>query len=512
MKTTNYIYLAAAALALASCSNDEPGQGVSPAADGAAVVTADIAGVARSRAHDTAWDAADQIGISGYTGSVDYLNIPYTTASGDGSFSASNGVEKGIFFQNNQSVSFSAYYPYNAAVTADNPEIAANTSNQSQAKTFDFLFASGATASLDKPAIKFTNDAAFSHRMTQLVIKVTPDGNSSFDASTALTDGTATLSGLKSEGSFDTATGLAAATGDAADWTLNGNVTPSISGTTLTYVMILFPQEVSDGITYSIEYDGATYSCTLNPALAPGKRYTYNVTLRKTGLTVGTAQITDWEDDGEANIEAGITDPFNGHEAVLMREATDTQPALYFATCNIGAENPEDAGLYFWWGDVIGYDSEHPFNFVLGNTAVVTWNKSNDELLESGIIDSELRLTPEYDAAHVQWGSGWRMPTKNELDWLVNSNFCNWEEHEIQTENGAVKGWLVTSNETGSSIFLPKAGYWGVFESIIYDFGERTSLWSSQLYTINSAYRLWDNTARTANKGTGMPIRPVIEQ
>lgn len=307
LNKTKYLLYALPALMLGACSKEEPVPGTA-GAEGAAQVRADIAGMMASRAHDNAWDAGDRIGISGTTGDVEYINVPYVTTSGDGAFAPYKGVEEGIFFQNNAPATFSAYYPYSADVDADNAEIAANTTDQSKSKSkeFDFLFADGATGSLAHPALNFVGDAAFTHRMTQLVVKVTPDAEAGFDADSALTEGTGTLSGLKSAGKFDTTTGIAEATGEAADWTLNGNVTPTEDGSTLTYVMILFPQEAADGVTYRIEYDGASYSCKLTPALAAGKRYTYNVTLRKTGLTVASSDITDWIDDTDEDIEGGM--------------------------------------------------------------------------------------------------------------------------------------------------------------------------------------------------------------
>lgn len=504
---SKYLLYAIPALLLAACSNEEPATG--PASDGAAVVTADIAGIAKSRAHDNAWDSGDQIGISGSTGTVAYVNVPYTT-SGDGSFSASNGVENGIFFQNKETATFSAYYPYNAGVTADNTEIAANTADQSKSKEFDFLFANGANGSVANPAINFTGDAAFSHKMTQLVIKVTPDENAGFEASTALSNGTSTLCGLKSAGSFDTATGVAAASGDDADWTLNGNVSPSVDGTTLTFAMIIFPQETVDGVTYRIDYDGATYSCTLTPELAAGKRYTYNVTLKKTGLTVASSEITDWEDEPAEDVDADMEPPFtiNGHEAVLMRAATETEAALYFATCNLGATTPYEAGLYFWWSDVVGQTPDEGLHFAHDN--VPTYIMREDELKAHGYIDDSLNLTSTYDAAHQQWGGQWRLPTKADIEWLIDSNNCTWHEQVQSDVDGRLSGYIVTSTTTGNSIFIAEAGI--AYDSMIIGLNSICNYVTSTFHSDSNNYSLL--YTHSPNLGVeaqwqGGSIRPV---
>ncbi len=450
---TKYLLYALPALMLGACSNEEQVPAMNEA-DGAAVVRADIAGMMVSRAHDSAWDAGDKVGISGTMGAVAYVNVPYTT-QGDGAFAASEGVAKGIFFQNKEEVSFSAYYPYSAAVDADNAEIAANTTDQSESKSFDFLFADGAKGSVDNPAINFIGDAAFSHKMTQLVVKVTPDTDSGFDAETALAKGKNYLIGLKSEGKFNTTTGVAE--GEAADWALNENVTPTEDGLSLTYAMILFPQQVADGITYRIEYDGAAYSCTLNPALEAGKRYTYNVTLKKTGLTVASSTITDWSDEEAVDVNGGMegADPFNGHEAVLMRKATENAPALYVATCNLGASTPYEEGLYFWWGDVVGHVPGDGFLFNTQNQEIITTYKTSGQLEKLGIVGKGNILTPDYDAAQSQWGGAWRMPTNDDMYWLIESENCTWEwDENIEGHSG----YWVTSNSTGNKIFLPKTG------------------------------------------------------
>ena len=85
-------------------------------------------------------------------------------------------------------------------------------------------------------------------------------------------------------------------------------------------------------------------------------------------------------------------------------------------------------------------------------------------------------LAPEHDAAHVHWGGGWRMPTKQELDDLISK--CNWA---WTTVNG-VQGWIITGKDS-ASIFLPCAGL-GKGTSLDYA-GSEGLYWSSEL---NSSY------------------------
>ncbi len=155
----------------------------------------------------------------------------------------------------------------------------------------------------------------------------------------------------------------------------------------------------------------------------------------------------------------------------------------YWATTNIGAENPEDYGYYFWWGDTVGYKRENDkwvasdgsssnFSFSSGNAP--TYNKSIATLQGEGWIAADSVLVPERDAAHVHWGGDWRMPTEAEFSDLIKNCTTAW----IVT-NG-VSGRLVTGKGDYSdrSIFLPAAGFGG--DSDIRYADEYGGYWSSE--------------------------------
>ncbi|MBO7481665.1 MAG: hypothetical protein J6T63_06115 [Bacteroidales bacterium] len=103
-----------------------------------------------------------------------------------------------------------------------------------------------------------------------------------------------------------------------------------------------------------------------------------------------------------------------------------------WATCNIGASRPEDCGNYYAWGE--------------------TWPKDvyNDSTYT--YYEDAFTLQPNRDAATVNWGPGWRMPTKNDLVELMSN--CAWRWTTINGVNGyIVRGF------NGNSIFLPACGY-----------------------------------------------------
>ena len=178
-----------------------------------------------------------------------------------------------------------------------------------------------------------------------------------------------------------------------------------------------------------------------------GKGGTYNADVNGDGTT----------DVSDINIVINIIlgkDVEEEHEYVDLGLPSGT----LWATCNVGAEKPEDYGLYFAWGDTIGYakDESHGFTW-----ADYKWcNGSYDRMTKYctsssyGKVDNKTALDPEDDAATANWGTGWRMPTEQELIDLYNSNYTT---TEWVTVNG-VKGRKITSKSNGNSIFLPAAG------------------------------------------------------
>ena len=126
-------------------------------------------------------------------------------------------------------------------------------------------------------------------------------------------------------------------------------------------------------------------------------------------------------------------------------EAVDLGLSVKWASCNVGAESPEEYGDYFAWGETTTKSS-------YSSSTSVTYGLSLSELESRGIIGSDGNLTAAYDAATANWGGSWRMPTLDEMKELLND--CTWE---WTTQNG-VEGHKVTGpNE--NSIFLPAAGY-----------------------------------------------------
>ncbi len=150
-----------------------------------------------------------------------------------------------------------------------------------------------------------------------------------------------------------------------------------------------------------------------------------------------------------------------------------------WATRNVGASTPEDYGDYFAWGETESKDYYHSDNytwFVEGSGIDYWITKYCNDSTEgyNGFVDNKMELDPEDDAAYVNWGPSWRMPTKEQQDELRES--CTWT---WTTLNG-VNGYQV-AGPNGNSLFLPTAGYRAA--SSLYAAGSYGCYWSRTLYS-----------------------------
>ena len=155
-----------------------------------------------------------------------------------------------------------------------------------------------------------------------------------------------------------------------------------------------------------------------------------------------------------------------------------------WATCNIGADSPEDYGLYFAWGETTGYTGDTSdgrnffwpsYEYCNGSNTTLTKYCNNSSYGDNGFTDDLTELVPEDDAATANWGSGWRMPTIEQLEELVNSSYTTTEWTTVNDVYG-LKITSKMSGHVGNFIFLPAAGY--RYNSSLYNAGSRGSYWS----------------------------------
>lgn len=146
-----------------------------------------------------------------------------------------------------------------------------------------------------------------------------------------------------------------------------------------------------------------------------------------------------------------------------------------WATCNIGASRPEEYGNYFAWGETAPKENYNwsTYKWCSGNYNKLTKYCTNSSYGYNGFVDNKEELEPEDDAAYVNWGSSWRMPSHNQLGELKIQ--CTWT---WTTRNG-VNGYLV-AGPNGNTLFLPAAGF--RYGDSLGEAGAYGICWSRQLY------------------------------
>lgn len=281
---TRFFAFAALALTLAACNNDNENLNDGPVA---AQFIADITPATRVNSEGTDWTDGDRIGITG----AGFINIPYVRENGQ-----FVPEDKTIYFNDTETQTFHAYYPYQS----DGGTVSVNTAADKQGAGIDFLFASGATGNTHNPTVSFTDDHAFKHCMSLIKFTFKAGDGLIFNG---VEPADYTLGGLKHEGTFDTATGTTAVTA-----AVESPITMQLGGATTSQVIIL-PQVVTTSLELTVSFNGLDYTTTLpNPSkpeanqFSAGYAYTYNITLNNKGITVEEPEITPWEPGDSNNV------------------------------------------------------------------------------------------------------------------------------------------------------------------------------------------------------------------
>ena len=192
--------------------------------------------------------------------------------------------------------------------------------------------------------------------------------------------------------------------------------------------------------------------------------------------------------------------PPDDHEYVDLGLPSGT----LWATMNIGANAPEEFGDYFAWGETEPKDdySWTTYKWCEGTSESMTKYCCVDF---SGTVDGKSELDPEDDAAYVNWGEDWRMPTYEQVMELLNN--CTWT---MTTVNG-VSGRLVTG-PNGNTMFMPIPGF-RIHEEL--KDPSWAYYWTREIYQYNSdsAYNLIFHSQAvfrgTSNRFVGNPVRAV---
>ena len=212
-------------------------------------------------------------------------------------------------------------------------------------------------------------------------------------------------------------------------------------------------------------------------------------------VTINALQIGD--------VVFSVTDMIGGQKAYITINVKAVPKAIdlglpsgtKWANVNVGANNPEDFGDYYAWGET------EPKSVYTTSTYQHYKNSSYVD------IGYDIRGT-EYDAAHTKWGGNWKMPSSTQIKELIANCISEWT-----TVNG-VNGCKFISKINGDSIFLPAMGY---CENGVSNSGTAGYYWAcDKVIDKNNGYNL-----RVKNDGSslnaygryyGFAVRPVIRE
>ncbi len=198
--------------------------------------------------------------------------------------------------------------------------------------------------------------------------------------------------------------------------------------------------------------------------------------------------------------------------AQSKHQYVDLGLSVKWATCNIGADKPEDHGDYFSWGETENkrINNWDTYRFSEGFKHAITKYCSNSQYGWHERVDSLSALEPEDDVAHAKWGGNWCIPTKAEIKELLEN--CTW----TCTTRNDINGYLVTGKKPGytdNSIFIPVTGTYD--DGKLFGSRDHGYYWSRDCGTIYpaDAYTL-ELSVREASVGMkprseSLAVRPV---
>ena len=245
---------------------------------------------------------------------------------------------------------------------------------------------------------------------------------------------------------------------------------------------------------------------------------------KSTKDTLAVLDITDLQENTKYYVRAYAVNKVGtaySEELVFTTESVLSEPtgtengygyvdlglSVKWATMNVGANNPEEYGDYFAWGETEPKDSYYWTTYKYSNGSETTLTKYNTSTM-AGTVDNKTTLELSDDAAYINWDGNWRMPS--EAEWEELRKQCTWT---WTTKNG-VKGHKVTSKINDNNIFLPASGRH--FVDALTGVGVDGNYWSNTLNVASPCEAMYvlfiSNGASSfgSDRYVGHSVRPVL--
>ena len=185
----------------------------------------------------------------------------------------------------------------------------------------------------------------------------------------------------------------------------------------------------------------------------------------------------------DSKVHYFVNDPYNGHEYVDLGLPSGTK----WATMNVGASSETDYGNYYQYGK-----------------GAAQYAATSGDSAYSGI---ENPLAASADTAVQAWGGQWHMPTREQVQELIDNTTYHWEEDYEYGINGCT---FTATN--GNYVFFPADGYW--YKGSLREVGVDTSYWGSSPNGSDYAYGLnfvdGLKAVRSYDRNYGFSVRPVV--
>lgn len=227
--------------------------------------------------------------------------------------------------------------------------------------------------------------------------------------------------------------------------------------------------------------------------------------LMTSAVLFGFTSCSD-DDDDEVETVAGSSNGGSGSDEVSNSSDDDSLDSLdanghayvdlglsvMWATMNVGASSETDGGDFYSWGDI-----ETKTSYTSDNTPTY------------GVEMEDISGNAAYDVARALWGGSWRIPTRDEMDELIDE--CTW----TYFAEDSVYGYEILG-PNGNSIFLPINGYYN--SGIWFSQTSHGAYWLStpydggnHYYAINLAMNSSRHVTENALRFHGHSVRPVIK-
>lgn len=122
-----------------------------------------------------------------------------------------------------------------------------------------------------------------------------------------------------------------------------------------------------------------------------------------------------------------------------------------WAGYNIGANSPKEAGDYYAWGEIDNKENYSSADyFDIDKTATGVGVAKFKKYSNNGMMSI---IGTDRDVAQAKWGKPWRMPSKAQIDELINH--CSVYRVKCKGEN---KSFVLFKGPNGRSLLFPYSG------------------------------------------------------